>query len=133
MTTMYTKAILTVAVLSLLLLIKYFLSDSFRSFRFRLARRIEKLSGKVAEENWKKIRDEREKWDKDHPYAPKWHHERQELLRRELGLFMLFVDTCPRFSQALLNCRGKDLDDLAAQIYNEGDIFQNREEPENEE
>ena len=132
MSTTYFKAILTITVLSLFPILKYFLSDSFRLFRFRLAKRVAGLTGRVAEENWKKVRDERKKWDDDHPFAPRWHHERQELLRRELGLFMLFVDKGPQFSQALIECRGKDIKTLAAQICDEGEIFQNQDESDDE-
>lgn len=45
---------------------------------------------------------------------------------------MLFVDKGPKFSQALIECRGKDIKTLAAQIYNEGELFQSQGEPDDE-
>ncbi|KKU67948.1 MAG: hypothetical protein UX89_C0010G0027 [Parcubacteria group bacterium GW2011_GWA2_47_16] len=130
---MYIEAILTVSVLSLFLLAKYLHSDSFLRLRFRYAKWRVGLRGKTAEENWNKVRIERLAWEKQNPYAPHWHAEHQELLRRELGLYMLYVDTYPRFSKALLDCRAKDLAILASKITDEDDIYQNREDPEDNE
>ena len=121
---MTTKVIALVVVLSLCLLIKYLRSELFLKLCFRYAdwRRI------PAEENWKRVRQERIEWETRHWYAPKWHPERQELLRRELGTFMLFVERGPQFSRALLECREKDIETLAAQIIDDNEIFQNQDE-----
>lgn len=126
---MQTKAIMLIEFLLFCLLAKLLWPESLERLYFHYIDR-KRSSAKM---NWKKVRWERQRWDNDHPYAPKWHHERQELLRRELGLYMLFVDKGPKFSQAILDCRAKDLEKLAAQIYSEEDIFKNQEDPEGEE
>jgi len=41
---------------------------------------------------------------------------------------MLFVERGPQFSRALLECREKDIETLAAQIIDDNEIFQNQDE-----
>lgn len=123
---MNNRAILLLVVFSLLLLIKYFRSDSFQKLLFRQIDR----KRASAEENWKKMRAERQRWEEQNPYAPHWHTERQELLKRELGTYMLFVDRGPRFSQTILDHRARDLETLAAEIVDEDGIFQNQDDEE---
>lgn len=120
------RATLLLVVLSLFLLIKYVQSASFQELLFRYIDR----RWTTAEKNWKKVRAERQEWEEQNPYAPHWHSERQELLKRELGTFMLFVDRGPRFSQTILEHRARDLETLAAEIVDEDGIFQNQEDEE---
>lgn len=123
---MYTKAILLAIFFSCCLLAKYLWSETFRKFYFRYIY----WRCSAAEENWKKARARREYWETQNPYAPSWHKERQELLRIELGAYMLFVDKGPRFSDEILQYRARDLKNRAEQIVDEDDIFQNRPDKE---
>lgn len=123
---MYTKAILLAIFFSCCLLVKYLGSGAFRKLYFLyITRRCSSV-----EEKWKEARSRREEWETQNPYAPAWHRERQELLRIELGAFMLFVDKGPRFSDKILQYRARDLETLAAEIIDEGGIFQNRTDEE---
>lgn len=118
---MDTKALLLTIFLLCCLLVKYLYSTAFRKLYFRYTG----WRWSAVEENWKKARARREYWETQNPYAPAWHEERQELLRTELGAFMLFVDKGPRFSNETLQYRARDLETLAAQIVDGDDIFQN--------
>lgn len=124
---MYTEAIPLAIFIVCCLLVKYlFWSDALRKLYFFY---ISKRCSSV-EEKWKEARARREEWETQNPYAPSWHRERQELLRVELGAFMIFVDKGPRFSDAILQHRARDLETLAAEIVDEDDVFQNQPDKE---
>ena len=123
---MDTKTVLLLILLVCCILVKYPWPETFRRFYFRYI----DWRCSAVEENWKKARARREEWEAQNPYAPAWHEERQELLRIELGAYMLFVDRGPRFQDEILRYRARDLQTLAEQIVDGDDIFQSHTDEE---